>query len=272
MRAIGFMQGQFGDLILSTVAARAHKIKYPDSRLTLGLNKRFEAILPLFGAHVSFDDYHIYQEYSNWPGGEDNLFLAKNQFDIVYHAMPTRANEATWWKTEHQAANVCSVYDLIPPPNLQCDLTKWFDVPDNSEYVAFQPFGGFPDWPNKKSFSIERANQIVYLIKTAGYKVLQIGGPGEPLLEGAEKKDLSYFESVKNMLGCRAFVTVDTGLNWVASAYSMPTLGLYSNQYYGREFIKAIQPVNPNAIYLDEVTVNDITLDAVLLSLKELLK
>jgi hypothetical protein len=265
------MQGQFGDLIISTVAACAHKVKYPDSRLTLGLNKRFEAILPLFGAHKSFDDYHIYQEYANWPGGEDNLFLAKNQFDIVYHAMPKRANEATWWKTEHQCQSACSVYDLTPPSDLQCSLTKWFDVPDNSDYIAFAPIGGFQDWPNRKSFSVDRANEVVRLIQSLGYKVLQIGGPGEPILEGAEKRDLSYFESVKQALGCRAFVGVDTGLQWVMSAYSMPILGLYSNGYYGREFIKAIQPINPNAIYLDEITVNDIPLDLIALNLKTLI-
>ncbi len=184
--------------------------------------------------------------------------------------MPKRQNEATWWKTEHQCQSACSVYGLTPPKDLQCSLTKWFDVPDNSQYIAFQPYGGFQDWPNKKSFSVERGNQVVAAIKALGFKVLQIGGPGEPLLDGAEKRDLTYFESVKQILGCRAFVGVDSGLAWVMSAYSFPMLGLYANGYYGREFIKSIQPVNPNAIYLDDVLVNDIPLDQIAANLKQI--
>ncbi len=271
MRAIGFMAGQRGDLILGTVAARAFKEQHPDARLTLGLHKQYEDMLPLFQGHPFFDDYHLWHEYANWPGGEDNLFLAKNQFDIVYHAMPKRHNEPDWWKTETQPQNVCSIYGLTPPTNLQCSLTKWFDAPANQEYVAFQPYGGFQDWPNKKSFSVERGNQVVQLIKSLGYKVLQIGGPGEPLLEGAEKRPLAYIDSVKQIAGCRAFVTIDSGLNWVMSAYSMPTLGLYANGYYGHQFIKSIQPVNPNALYLDDVLVNDISLDLISARLKELI-
>lgn len=272
IRAVGFHQMQRGDIVIGTVAARAFREKHPDGRLTLGLNKQYEDMLPLFGAHPVYADYTLWHATNDWPGGEDNLFLAKNQFDIVYHAMPSRgaAIEPIWWKTEHQCQSACSVYGLTPPKNLQCCLTKWFDAPANQDYIAFQPYGGFQDWPNKKSFSVERGNEVVKLIQLLGYKVLQIGGPGEPLLEGAEKRPLAYFDSVKQILGCRAFVTIDSGLNWVMSAYSMPTLGLYANGYYRREFIKSIQPVNPNAQYLDDVLVNDIPLDQIATKLKEI--
>lgn len=259
-RAIGFNAGQRGDIIIGTVAARAHKEKYPDSRLTLGIHNQYQDMLPLFGNHKFYDDYHLWHTYSGWPGGEDNLFLAQQQFDIVYHAMPTRQNEADWWKTEHQAQNVCSIYGLSYPSNLQCSLERWFDVPDNSGYVAFAPFGGFQDWPNKKSFTLEKANQVVAIINNLGYKVIQIGGPDEPKLHNCEKRNLSYFDSVKNILGCKCFITVDSGMNWVMSAYSFPTLGFYSNSYYSKDYIKNIQPINPNAIYVDETLVVNITL------------
>lgn len=273
LRAIGFQQGQRGDIILATVAARAFKEQYPEARLTLGLNRQYEDMLPMFGAHRYYDDYHVWQEYANWPGGEDDLFLAKNQFDFVYHAMPRRRNEATWWKDEHQAANACSIYGLTPPKDLQCSLTKWFDAPDYSSYIGFQPFGGWQDWPNKKSFSVERANAVVAAIKALGFNVLQFGGPDEPLLDGATKlngKFNTYFDSMKAMLGCRALVTVDTGRVWAASAYSFPTLGLYSTSYYGPQYISSIQPINPNAIYESAPLVNDIPLDLIAARIKEL--
>ncbi len=271
MRAIGFQQGMRGDVIISTVAARAFKEQYPDARLTLGVNRRYEDMLPLFGGkHESYDDFHLYHEYENWPGGEDNLFLAKNQFDIVYHAMPKRANEADWWKTEHQASNAATIYGLLAPKNLQCSLTKWFDVPDYLDYVGFQPFGGWQDWPNKKSFSVERANQVVEIIRSLGFNVLQFGGPDEPALANAEKFDGTYFESMQAMLGCRALVTVDSGRVWASSAYSFPTLGLYSTSYYGPQFIHNIQPINPNATYLSAPLVNEIELDQIAARVKEM--
>lgn len=268
-RAIGFNVGQRGDIVLSTVAARAFKEQYPGWNLTLGIHQQYEDMLPLFGDNPYFDDYHLYESYADWPSFADQNFLSRERFDIVYHGMPKRANESDWWKSESQPANVCGLYGLTVPANLQCALTKWFDVPDNSGYIAFQPIGGFQDWPNKKSFSVERANQVVAAIKALGYKVLQIGGPGEPALEGAERRDLSYFESVKNILGCRAFVGVDSGLTWVTSAYSFPTVACYANGYYGRQFIKSIQPVNPAASYLDAELTNDIPIEDIVAAIKE---
>lgn len=270
IRAIGFMQGMRGDLIITTVAARAFKEQHPDARLTLGLHRQYEDMLPLFQGHAFYDDYHAWHAYADWPGGEDNLFLAKEQFDIVYHAMPNRSNEPNWWQTEHQCQSACSVYGLTPPANLQCSLTKWFDTPDYSSYIGFQPFGGWQDWPNKKSFSLARAQAAVDLMLAMGHKVLQFGGPDEPALVGATKFVGTYFESMKAMVGCKALLTVDTGRIWCASAYSVPTLGLYANGYYGRQFISSIQPINPNAIYLDEETVDQIPLDVIAARLKEL--
>lgn len=269
-RAIGFFAGQRGDIIIGTVAARAFKEQYPDYRLTLGVAKQYEDMLPLFGLQESFNDFHVWHEYDAWPGGEDNLFLAKNQFDMVYHAMPKRANESNWWRTEHQASNAASVYGLTPPANLQCSLTKWFDAPDYSSYIGFQPFGGWQDWPNKKSFSLARAQEVVNLIVKTGFKVLQFGGPEEPNLDGATRFAGTYFDSMKTMVGCRALVTIDSGRAWAASAYSVPTLGLYSHDYYGEQFISNIQPINTNAIYLSAPLVNDIELDVIATQIRAL--
>lgn len=269
-RAIGFNIVQRGDVIISTVAARAFKEQYPDYKLTLGIHKSLEDMLPMFGQHESFSDYHLYHGLNDWPNGDDNLFLAKNQFDIVYHGMPKRANEAIWWMTESQPQNICSVYGLTPPTNLQCSLTKWFDVPDYLDYVGFQPFGGWQDWPNKKSFSVARAQEVVEVIRSLGFNVLQFGGPDEPVLANAEKFDGTYFESMQAMLGCRALVTVDSGRIWASSAYSFPTVGLYSHDYYGPEYIKNIQPINPNAVYRTAPLVNDIPLDEIAAQIKEI--
>lgn len=263
MRAIGFQQGQFGDAVVSTVPARAFKQRNPGSTLTLGLNQRYADMAPLF-AHSDFDDIHVYEAYDGWPSKRDNDYLVKSGYDHVFDAMPKRPgnSEANWWKWESQAENACSIYGLpYPIDGLQCKLTKWFDVPDYSGYIAFNYIGAFyAGYPNSKSYTPDQAQGIVKLIRKMGYKVIILGDPKEPGLEDAEKRELSYFDSVKTLLGCRAFVGIDSGLTWLASAYSFPTLASYGSEYYG-DRVSAIQPVNPNARYLSAPKLSGISLD-----------
>jgi len=264
MKAIGMTQGQRGDLIISTVPARAFKEQYPNATLTLGLNKRYADMAPLFANHESYDSVHFYDAYDNWPSQLDLEYLKRAEYDIIYDPMPKRHNEASWWKTESQVQNACSLYNLTPPTDLQCRLTQWFDVPDLKDYVALNYIGAFySGYPNAKSYSPQRVAGIVGLIKTKGYKVIVIGDPAEPHLEGTERQNLSYFDSVKTMLGCKAFVGIDSGLTWAASAYSFPTLASYSHEYYGADRVCAIQPVNPNGVYLSGSSLNDISIDKI---------
>lgn len=274
MRAIGFCQGQRGDLIISTVAARAFKQRYPDAHLTLGVNQRYTDMIPLFYQHPYFDDFHVYEEYDNWPGRRDQLYLLSSGYNAVYPAMPKRHNEATWWQTEHQAQNICSVYGLIPPQDIQCILTPWFRPygQDMRDYVAFNYIGAFyAGYPNAKSYSPERAAEIVRIVRGLGYKVIVLGDPNEPLLEGTERRPLTYVESVKTMLSCRAFIGIDSGLTWAASAYSFPTLACYSDAYYSPAHISNIQPRNPNSRYLSAPNVNEISVDAIVGAVREIL-
>lgn len=271
MRAVGFAQGQRGDVVVGTVAARAFKERFPDAHLDLGINKRYQDMLPLFEQHSYFDSYRIWEGYDDWPTHKDIADINNAQYDTLFDAMPKRHNEATWWQTEHQAQSICLVNGLKPPTNLQCSLIKWFDVPDLRGYIAFNFVGGFQDYPNKKSFSVERASQVVNLIRKLGFKVIVIGDPKEPELPDTERKPLSYLDSVKTMLGCRALIGIDSGLGWVASAYSHPALLCYANGYYGKDFIKNIQPVNPNATYVDALKTDDIDLDILTQALQTML-
>ncbi len=272
MRAIGFAQFQRGDLAIMTVAARAFKEQFPDSHLTLGINKQGGDMIDLFRFHKYYEDIHVYSGYDNWPDEIDKEYLYNAKFDRIYSAMPKRDNESNWWMTEHQCLNACSVYGLKAPSSLQCSLTQWFDTPDYKKFIAFAPFGAWPNYPNNKSLSITRAQEIVNFILAQGFELLQLGHPDEPKLEGTVKKSLTYFENIRSMLGTRCLVTIDSGVNWVGSSYSFPTLGLYSNAYYSPKYICNIQPYNPNAIYLDAPNVNDVDIELIKEKIVELIK
>lgn len=265
LRAIGFQQGQLGDLVISTALARAFKRDNPGSHLTLGVNECYRAIVPLFHDHPFYDDVHIYTTYDGWPGVEDMAYLRESQFDCVFHAMPRIAHD--WFRYGHQTKMVGAVHG-VRVDDETCVLKRWFEVEERVDSIAFAPFAGSYNAGNSKALSVERAQQIVDALSQEGYNVVQLGGPGEPRLNGAEWEERSYFESVRAMLGCRALIHSDTGMGWVCSAYQHPQVGLYSHEYYGEEYIGNIQPRNLRGQFCSAQNVNQISVDNLLNTLR----
>ncbi len=64
----------------------------------------------------------------------------------------------------------------------------------------------------------------------------------------------------------RCFVGIDSGLMWIAGALQARAVGLYGTEYLPKP--EAVQPVNPNAIYLNSPgPVSEIPAEAVRASL-----
>lgn len=273
MKAIGFNLGQRGDLAINTCAARVYKELFPNSKLIMGVHSNYSDMLPLFENHDYFDGFHIYESYNDWPNKTDSDYLKSENYDIVFNGMPKNTS-FSWFTYAHQTQEVCLMHGLRPPNNLQCSLNQWFPSIKHQKTIAFAPFGGWYNKNNTKKLSFEFAQIIVNEILKFGYQILQIGGSDEPKLENAIKLDCCYFDTIKHVLGCDCLIHSDTGIGWVISAYSFPQLGLYSNDYYvrnGVNYIRSIQPVNPNSIYLDENNVNQIKIEKILENLKKLL-
>lgn len=257
--AIGFNLGQRGDIIMNTVAARAFKQMFPNTLLVLGVGPQYADMLPLFKNHPYFDAVHVYNSYDGWPDNVDTEYIKRVKYDQVFNGMPMHTSDK-WFDKYHQCQEVCAMHGLTIPQDYSCELIKWFD--DNSlikdkKFIAFCPFAGYYNKGNDKKLSIEKAQSIVDIVRSFDYEVVQLGGPDEPRLNKVHFLYSDYFNSVRNMLSCKAVIHTDTGLGWAASAYKFPALGLYSNAYYGHK-IKNIQPINPNAIYIDEINVNSI--------------
>ncbi len=266
MKAIGFNAGQFGDLVMGTVAARAHKEAYPDSKLTIGMARKYSAVQNLFEGHEYFDDVHIWQGYDDWPKADDNLHLAINRYDKVYNAMPQHT-EPFWYLHRHQTAELCLMHRLTPPNNLQVSLGKPYHS-ENSNHIALSLFGATR--AEEKNVTEKQGKEIAQLISKLGYIPIQLGLKSEPQV--CEKRFLGTFEeSITRMLCCHTLITVDTAMAWIASGYSHQVIGLYGYEYYPlAKTSKNWQPVNPNAIYLESPKVSDIILDRIEAALKTL--
>ncbi len=264
-RAIGFQQGLRGDLVFSTVAARSFKEQYPDWHLTLGLNRQFKDLVPLF-FDSEFDATHVYETYDKWPGPKDVEYLQAARYDRVFSAMPPHRDQQ-WWLHRHQYAEAAHMVGLPVPQDIQPRLNRWFNLNEVEKCVAFAPFGG-NGGVNDKQFTVEQAQEIVFRLRGQGYEVLHLGAPNEPFLAGTIRKNTCYFDSVRNMLSCRALIHCDTGLGHVAGAYNHPSVGIYGYRYFGEEWIHQIKPIHSNFHSVDFPTMAEIDLDKVLNAIK----
>ena len=249
MKIIGTNQGQRGDLIMGTVVARAIKTRFPNSHFILGINKLFSDMKDLFLHHPYIDDIHIWDAYDNWPNDIDKHFLMSNRFDLILHPMPQHPNNHCWFNlVKHQTEASCIMNGLTPPQDLSCYLNKYFDL--YSEYQNYICIAPFTAW-EKKNISISKWESIVDYIKSLNFKVIQIGSDSEIVIKGCEKKyNISYFESTKIMLSCKALICLDGGMSWVASAYQHPVVGLYGKHYDNLISSGLYEPINTNATYL----------------------
>ena len=256
----GFNGGQYGDLVMNTVAAKRLKQIAPGTTISLGISKKYSAVAPLFFNHPHIDAIHIWQGYDDFPTKED-ISLSK-RFRTVLDPMPKHPDGQEWFTKRHQTSEVCYMNQLGEWPADKCYLEKWFDIPagyDNA--IAFAPFAGWYNPNNDKKLSQSRAEEICNLIRSLGFRVIQIGGVDEPRIKNAEFLNLQIVDSVRYVLACKCLVHTDTFIGWAASAYSHRQLGLYSNKTYfinGKNYISNIQPIGDNIICLDDINVNQI--------------
>lgn len=258
-RYTGLSAHRYGDIFMNLVAWRTVKRLDPDAHVTLLLNGNYRSAAPLFLDQPDIDSIHI----THSPIGDfdeaDLRWVKESGFTRVYSLMADHDHSRPWFLTRNQPQEVCHMHGIPILDDGKLRLNRWFEPTSGlTKWVALQAFAGSYDPANTKMLSIQRAQEIVDLIRARGFEVLQLGIPSEPKLNYTTRVDNDFFGAVKDLLGCRALVTTDSGFNWAASCYDHPTLGLYANAYYGKERVGAIQPLNPNAIYLDASNINDI--------------
>jgi ADP-heptose:LPS heptosyltransferase len=280
MKILAGHSGQLGDLFMNLPFIRWLR-SYNERGMTkqylsidMPINRKYAEAAPLFFNHPHLDGIMITDAYDGFPSEIDSQLMERRGYDQVFPPMQPHVDK--WWEKRHQASTV--LYDYsggqfeLSDSDCQISLVKWFDVPEHKDTIAFAPFAGFYNPKNDKKLSTERAQEIVDMILKMGYDVLQIGGPGEPILDGATQLRTPYFDSIRHILGCKAFLHTDTGAAWAISGYQFPALGVYSHRYYGPKYVKNIQPINPNAMYLDAPNVNEIELIKIERALKDLTK
>lgn len=263
--------GLRGDLAIN-IPAIEHAKKVTGWTIDMPINQQFIDLLPIFMNQPSFNPV-ITSDYEKFASEGDRKLVESRKYTKIFNPMQPHADD--WYNKRHQVSAVLFDYfgQDLPLDSLQINLSRWFDIIKESNCIAFAPFAGWShERTSDKMLTIENAQRIADAINKMGYSVCQIGGRDEPRLDGTAFFMGSYFESVKVVLGCRLLLHTDTGMGWIASGYKHPQVGLYGHRYYGAANVKNIQPVNPNGVYLDAPTVNDISLDNIVHALKMVLR
>jgi ADP-heptose:LPS heptosyltransferase len=260
MKIMGFNIGQYGDLALNTIACGVMKKQFPNCYLSFAISKKYYDCHEVFLNNNLIDEIFLIEGYDNFPTMTDLKNIKEKKFDIIFESMPQH-QDAFWFTKRHQAQEVCVMHNIQPPQQLEdlkIKLNKyWNDNKKYNDYVAVAPFGSFGE---VKSLNKNKINNIINYLKNKKLKVLLVKGLSDPILENIdETTEGTYFDSIKKVTSCKSLITVDTGMNWFASAYDMNVIGLYGYKYYPYcNTSKNWQPINKNAVYLEAPHCNQI--------------
>ena len=247
--AIGLMQGQLGDLILSTVAIRAFKQQYPDARFTLGIADKYRDALPLFLHHGDIDDIHVWDGYDNWPTSIDRQYCHWRGFDRVFNAMPPHSRP-DWYNHHTYGEEACLRFGLPIPDDTSYELVRWFPLDKGYEKVVTLSL--FPSSNQlHKTMPVEECEKLCVSLKAMGYTPVQLGGKYEYVkLKNAVAPHLSILEATRLMLSSHLHLTADTAFSSIAAAYKAPIVGWYGRNYPDMVDCFSHLPPNPNALYI----------------------
>jgi hypothetical protein len=269
--AMGFVAGQFGDLIIQEPTVRAFLDQNPEYNLVLAAYEKFAVTLNFYNNYSNrIVGFYRYNKYNATPTPEErDSFMRDRKIDLFFSNMPFH-KDFEWPKIRHQVIEFGHMYDIkVTDPQIR--LPKPPNVPNFEKFIAVSLF------PNNgegvKSISFAKGQTIVDYCRSKGFGVLQLNRQPEPEFAGVARSNTDFYNAGVQMLGCRALIVGDTAMSWLASAFDIPTLGLYSVSYYPYcTTSKNWQPVNKNAIYLEAPNAEDIPNELIFQKIDELLQ
>tara|TARA_B100000959_G_scaffold72151_1_gene76530 strand:- start:173 stop:1000 length:828 start_codon:yes stop_codon:yes gene_type:complete len=229
---VGFNQGQYGDLFVLLTAARVLKRKEPDSKLIYSINKRYEDCKEIFKYSDDIDDIVIWEQYDGWPNKNDEIKISEleNQYEglEIFDPMP-KCPMTDWYNSHHQTTLECRMHNVGEPTEEEMDFKLNKPEVEKGDYVCICPATSFGE---NKNLTPEIINKVKEFCLDGGLELIQISSSQDPLVDGAERFDGNYYESILKVLGSKFLVSADTGMIWASSAFSHPTIGLYSYEFY----------------------------------------
>tara|TARA_R110002153_G_scaffold265364_1_gene427860 strand:- start:641 stop:1465 length:825 start_codon:yes stop_codon:yes gene_type:complete len=273
IKGLGFNQGQIGDLAMQVVLCKQFKKIFPDSHMTLGINKKYDTCKELFKKNKYIDDIKIWDGYDDFPTEADKQFIEEHGEEYAYIFNPMSCHQDNEWYTKiHHIQAFANNHGLGKVDDLKIELEQWFDLdPKYKNCIAITAFSsakGIRDIPK------DLANRMIEHIHSLGFETIQLGLKSHDILNTTyEPIGGTIMEDVIIALSCKMLVTTDTGMNWIMSGYDQNVLGLYSNCSYPNSApLYNRTPLNPNGLYLEADHVKNINFDMIKGYIQKLIK
>jgi hypothetical protein len=221
---VGFNQGQYGDLFIQLVPAKMLKCIYEGCRVIFSVNKKYEDVIDVLKLSEDIDDFIVWDGYDDWPTEKDKQKMSEfdGEFGRLFNPMQ-KNSVLDWHNYWHITEEACVRYRLPRP----ADHIQDFKIPkpdvekENTVCIAGSASG------EVKSFTEQQIEIIKKFCKKKDLEPILLGGPEDKGVDGIEKFEGNYSESVFKMIKSRFLVSADTGMVWAASAFSHHVLGLY---------------------------------------------
>lgn len=272
-KGLGFNQGQIGDLAMQVVLCKQFKKIFPNSHMTLGINKKYETCKDIFKENEYIDDIKIWDGYDDFPTQSDKEFLQQHakEYTHIFHPMASHI-DPQWYTKIHHIQAFSNNHGLGKIDDLKIELKQWFDL--EVKYKNCVAITAFSSAGNVRDIPKDFANKIIDYIHSLGLETIQLG------LKDHERLNTTYepiggtiMEDVIVALSCKMLLTTDTGMNWIMSGYNQNVLGLYSNYSYPISApLYNRTPINPNALYLEADYVKNINFDMIKGYIQKLIK
>ena len=239
---IGFNQGQYGDLFISLTACRVLKRTFPDCFLIYSVNRKYSDCIEILKLSEDIDDFAIWEGYDDYPLDSDKQYLKyilgylrDAGFEKFHQFNPMQEHTILDWPNYwHQTEEACVMYKLPRPTDSEMDFKLRKPNLEQEETITIctgrrKEKDGLI---NTKALTIEIIESVKNFAEKNNLTLIQIGADEEEGIDGVEKFKGSYSESVLKVLKSKLLVSCDTGMIWVSSAFSHPTVGLYDLSYY----------------------------------------
>lgn len=258
---VGFHQGQYGDLFICLTAARVLKSIDPNCRLIYGINKKYKDVAQAFELSDDIDEIIIWDGYDDWPTQDDKLKLEEINLKYkgvhLFNPMPKHVIQ-DWYNYWHQTEEFCLMQGLPRPPKELQDFKLNHPKVERGNYICICPYTSFGE---SKNLTSQMINDVKDFCEENDLQLIQLGGPDDPSIDGVEKFNGTYYESILKMLGSKVLVSADTGMVWAASAFSHPSLVFYSTKFYPNASTSVNWiPKNENQISIESDYVSNINI------------
>jgi ADP-heptose:LPS heptosyltransferase len=267
--------GQIGDIVMFTATVRRIKELFPNSTITFAVSSKYREAgelvegLPfidrLFVTDLYFeklDGAPYVPWHLGWPvdlRGDDEV-EEQRKHDIVLETRP-RHRRMPWWQYDHQVAEYAHMVSVPGPIDLRTEIC----VPPHAvcppEARGKVVLHNDPSIDATKAWPWTSVQQLLRLLRRES--VVLLGNPGPEVDRVIDLRGkTTLVEAAAIIAQCRCYVGIDSGLMWIAGSLGVPAVGLYGTSYIAA--YKAIQPVNPKAVYLQaEGALDRISVDEV---------